>query len=546
MMDYDRAFFARNLRPEFLATAAGQQTLEWVDYRDHIWAAALTGERIERRNFDPSLLIALDTELNYTSKQAGDALGKVNPRTVGAFGIFDDLVSAASWGEDLRAGGLGQPIWAAGAAGAGTAAPGGYLARYLRCYAQWRATSLLSDLMEVPDESGSLTVMIEALSARLLPSRASFWWASRELAQLIARHTPNGVLPQQAVNELADYVDTTAQQAHWWDGNCGAVPLSPAARAVAQLCSYPCGSQAEKPFDDIMVKRDIEVHPFIDVDGVIIPAALQHIFESYHVAIFDALRRTHGNNVDTSELFELVCRDTLARLFTTSTRLFPDRMHVYNRAGKQVGETDFAIAHGPVLLLGEVKSKAAPGQVLMNGKRFNDQITETIEQLDTVIDNLANHEGTLVSNGHTVDTTGISTYLGFAVVLHDYGGGIWNSAVLHQARKGRPGFAILRATDLMLLAHTLRDMSEFIEYLKFRQEFIDHTGMSTDEIDILATFLEDSRRFRHRLSNTADITGLTTLLRPRDVDKTLLNSPTPPASSGQWRATVANLPKVGG
>lgn len=53
MMDYDRAFFARNLRPEFLATAAGQQTLEWVDYRDHIWAAALTGERIERRNFDP-------------------------------------------------------------------------------------------------------------------------------------------------------------------------------------------------------------------------------------------------------------------------------------------------------------------------------------------------------------------------------------------------------------------------------------------------------------------------------------------------------------
>lgn len=143
---------------------------------------------------------------------------------MGAFGIFDDLVSAASWGEDLRAGGLGQPIWAAGAAGAGTAAPGGYLARYLRCYAQWRATSLLSDLMEVPDESGSLTVMIEALSARLLPSRASFWWASRELAQLIARHTPNGVLPQQAVNELADYVDTTAQQAHWWDGNCGAVP----------------------------------------------------------------------------------------------------------------------------------------------------------------------------------------------------------------------------------------------------------------------------------------------------------------------------------
>jgi hypothetical protein len=546
MMEYNRAFFARNLRPEFVASPAGQQILDWIEYLDRIWSATLTGDRIEHRTWDPSLSIALDTELEHVSVQAGDALRKVNPRTVAARGAFDDVVATATWGDDLRAGGLSQPIWAVGTAGAGTAAPGGYLARYLRCYAQWRATHLLPDVARVLNESSALTVMVEARAPRIVPSRASFWWASRELAQLIARHVPDGVLPEAAVNELADYVDAYSEGANRWGGEGGAVTLSPAAQDLARLCSYPCGSLADTPLDDIMFKRGIELYPFIDVDGLIVPAALQNIFECYHVAILDALRRTHKGTVDTGQLFELVCRDTLARLFSTSTRLFPDRMHVYDGAGNQLGETDFAIAHDSVLLLGEVKSKAAPGQVLMNGKRFMDQITETIEQLDTMTDKLTNDEATLVFNGQTVDTTGITKFVGFAVVLHDYGGGIWNSALLQEARQGRPGFAIMRACDLMLLAHTLRDMNELIDYLNFRQEFMDRTGLSCDEIDILAAFLENSRWYRHRFRTTSDDQGLTTLLRPREVDRALLASPVPPASSGPWRATVANLTKIDG
>jgi hypothetical protein len=69
----------------------------------------------------------------------------------------------------------------------------------------------------------------------------------------------------------------------------------------------------------------------------------------------------------------------LARLFSASTTVLPDRMDVYDNAGNQLGEADFAIAHGSVLLLGEVKSNAAPGQVLMSGQRFKDQITDAIK-----------------------------------------------------------------------------------------------------------------------------------------------------------------------
>ncbi|PVB42971.1 hypothetical protein DDJ39_07600 [Mycobacteroides abscessus] len=386
--------------------------------------------------------------------------------------------------------------------------------------------------------------MVGSTGPRLIPTAASFWWASRELATLIARHTPDNILTEADVTELADYVDRTTSTALWRQGQCDIATLSPAARRIAGSCSYGYGSQAGKPFQKMLVQRDIELHPFVDVDGVMIPAALQKIHEGFHVALFHALRKQHKHTVDTAQLFELVCRDTLARLFSQSTTILPDRMHIYDSCGVQLGETDFAIAHGSVLILGEVKSKAAPGEVLMNGERFTDQITETIKQLDKAVDNLTNNGATLVANGQRVDTEGISTFIGIAVVLHDYGGGIWQGKVLHEVRQGRRGFAILRAVDLMLLAHTLRDMDELIDYLSFRQEFMDCYGFSVDEVDILAAFLGNARRYRHFFRQVNLVHKNVIPLPPRDVERELLISPTPPARLGPWRATVANFTKT--
>jgi hypothetical protein len=177
----------------------------------------------------------------------------------------------------------------------------------------------------------------------------------------------------------------------------------------------------------------------------------------------------------------------------------------------------------------------------MNGERFRDQVAEAIKQLDRGIANLKRGVP-LMSNGQIIDTTRFSSFVGIAVVLHDYGGGIWNSRVLEAARGYRPGFAIIRAIDLMLLAHTLRDMDEFIDYLSFRQEFLDCSGCAMDEIDILAAFLENARRYRHLFKDKPDAS--TGFFRARGVDPELLISSIAPRGSGRWRATVANLEKV--
>ncbi|WP_131822599.1 hypothetical protein [Mycobacteroides chelonae] len=540
----DRAFFARNLRPAFVATEDGQRILDWVEYRDRIWAAGGGGEPVERQELDPALIDVLQAEMDLTSSLADSVLRKVNPRSIAELRLFQDLLHDSPWGQDLAAEGLGQSVWAVGAGGAGTAALDGYLTRYLRCYAQWRATHLLADNLKVASPDNFVTVILGSLGQRLLRTRCNFWWATRELALLIARHTPPHILPEDAVTELAEYVDIYAQTTLWANGLGDRIPLSPAAQDVARRCSVTRGSLVDKPFRDMMVMRDAELYPFIDAEGVLVPAALQYILDGFHVSLFHTVSTQYADTVDCGGLWELVCRDALSNLFTPSTRLLPDRMNIYSDSGAQISETDFAIAHNSVLLLGEVKSKAAPGQVVKYSERFNSQITETFEKLDKRVRALTSEGATLRANGAVVDTSDISTFIGIGVVFHDYGGAIWDAKILRQAQKGKPGFAILRAIDLVMLAHTLRDMTEFLDYVAFRQEFMDCNGVAVDEIDIVAAYLENSRGYRHMFRNANKGSNDVNRVYAREVPRELLNSPHPPEKIGPWRATVANFAKI--
>lgn len=72
------------------------------------------------------------------------------------------------------------------------------------------------------------------LSHRLIRTRTDFWWATRKLAHR-PPHTPH-ILTEEAVTELAEYIDVYAQMTPWVEGLADCVVVSPA--AVRTLPGY--------------------------------------------------------------------------------------------------------------------------------------------------------------------------------------------------------------------------------------------------------------------------------------------------------------------
>jgi hypothetical protein len=561
MFAQTRDVYAANLRNNFVQSKAGSLVLSV--FNPNLWLSTTSNGEIRPPVdcYPFELAIAeLEHERQRTEMYARRALKRVNPATIRFPQAFDRSMKQTYRFEHLRTAGISRLMWAVGTAGGGNSAPGENLTEFLELAAQWSVTELILEQLVAFHSGAAGSIVWVSTLARSHNCRTMFRWASLDICRSLLRHAKLDELPESTIDELVSYITATNT---WMPTNISSVPtLSRGLEKLAADCSISLGAYAGTPLDDLFYATrttaesglhaagDADTHPFIRDGGLYIPGSISTFYRTLHLMVLSFLSRTIGQN-GASKLFELACADTLKPLAKRDDEFVGADATVAapNGQGKANSkwQTDFIACKGSALIiLGEVKGKLFPPHYRNAKNGYSRDMFQTHKQLGERIEAMA--QGAVVSvEGRTFSARFFDEVKSIGVVLHDYGGGVWDADHLDRARGIYMKQPILTVIDLALLGRTLGSINELNDYLLFRQEILSGPHqVALEELDILAAFLEgsdgylsDIREKQHKGKPHTNI-----YLRPRYVPETLQRSNHAADDRDEWRHHLANMQKI--
>ncbi|SIM22754.1 Uncharacterised protein [Mycobacteroides abscessus subsp. abscessus] len=492
-------------------------------------------------------------ELLRTEMYARRTLGRVNPAAICYPESFRQVTQETSYGRFLFNAGFARLFWAVGAAGGGKGQLGEHLDTFLVRAAQWTVTELLAQRVHRLLDGEFHSITASSANSRIVHMQSRLWWASSIVCRSLVRHAGIGSLPESIVDELVAYIETsnTMGMRDSWPEPV----VSDETRQVIDACTIPAGVLAGQPLGALFYSRnnlslneggvtsvDFETHPFISVDGTIVPASLTVLRGFLHAMILPFLVRKIGDKA--AVCFEKVSCDLLGRIFTQpGCEILHDPKIV---SGGSELQTDLIARERSTIIVGEAKSSRDSPRPGDTRHRYIEHVGYALEQINERIE--AIESGALIRSGRRMtDTSTLTDIRGLGIVSHSYGGAIWNSSQLAAASRTGPKRPVITLHDLALITHTLRDPAELRAYLDFRGWLFDvPNAEALEELDILAVFLERADEYM-AIQNERRASlpkSIWTLVPPRIVPPNIEYQMTPPAQLNSWRRTLAGLQTI--
>lgn len=537
----------------FLQTPAGKAVVRQTELFDARVRANCAGDP---PRFDDEItsevLDAIKAEVARLDDAVQETLAKMNPRTgVRMIGDLAQDVAQAPRGWFAREIGVGKLAWIAMVAGGGTAVPGGYLVRYVERATQWIATTSMcegaeirSPHVETPDDAEGIV-----LAALQRASRIQFRWNSMMVARsILETGMPDGEGARiaDALEQYIDLLDSGALDAN-------PRPLSGPLRRFAGVCSIAAGARHSVRFEDLFASIEPTLFPFVRFEDGFAPAALSTLMFDLHLTAHWFLKATLGEK-PAADAVETVCQRLLEGACGPDFETLPRGTHV-DESGRDI---DFGALSSTHLIIGEAKARTQRNNPRGVVSAFTTQISQdpekpvenaktiAIEQVEFRLDHLKAGKPFLVAGSDQKVYAEGRELVGIVVSLHDYGGltkavppSQWSTRVATTS-----DVPVIELGDFAVLAWTLKDGVELAHYLRFRQGLLRHGVQFSDEIDMLAAYLDDGEFSPHLPESQNPAALRIPQLRQRVASNDVTNAQVPPLDHTRWRRTIAKLQRL--
>jgi len=376
-----------------------------------------------------------------------------------------------------------------------------------------------------------LTAMDQGL---LLGARSHVAWGAAQVAAYIA-DLSDGTVPSQSLRALLSSVHRVASEPGWMQGN--PAPMPDSARTVAERMSVDAGAYASAEFSALNAARTAALKPFVQFDEALLPANLEGATVDIHVPVLDLARSARTSN-ESAALMEHVCARVLEQCPGLTTRV--GDVYLHSTATEETAEVDvFASDRASRHFLdAEVKAHYEDRDIPTTPKLYKAGFRGSLSQL-------AERRRVFLGGAYATvrgERQALSpraSFVGLAVLLHDYSGLIWRPQVLGEQRDAN----LLTMADLAVITSTLRDDDEFFEYLEYRELLFGRgSGFAHDEVDVLCHFLEsDSTALRRHLREMPERTAY--MVPAREMPSSLTTHMHPPPRE-EFRRQLLTLPRV--
>lgn len=438
------------------------------------------GEFVQARA--PELKGFLATAVARYADRATDALTEVDPRLLTNFAYVEAASRGVRGVNLLPEQGWRRETWTVAAGGGGTRKSTRALRAMMQATLDFRMAALAQGWLGL---DGPVSAQDHDY---LIAGRGRFAWVSRRVAQLILA---NSGLPEKLHDDLEalwSYTNQICNGPQWMTGRCQSVPLSPGARALASELAIEPGSLAGKSYVELLTTRRSETHPYVLIDGIVLPARGDAAMLKLESAVFAFVRRRTDTR-NSGLALEGAVRDVLAMV--PGLEVQPEPVYITVNAQNH-GETDvFATAPRGRAILGEVKAHVTVEGQATTDKSYSEGIGHLAEQLRKRREAYAAGEAVRLLDGTVINRRRSGEPLTLGATLHEYSGAPWRSPIFTGTTQAAPtDVPVFPVVDLQLIAAVMHDADDLCAYLETRQRvFSQGMAGAGDELDILCWYL---------------------------------------------------------
>ncbi|WP_402844264.1 hypothetical protein [Microbacterium sp. GXS0129] len=524
-----------HLPPEFVRAPVARVAKEAIFARERLLRTPNAHLQRLPAALDPELMRDVERELSgwvdRADQRATEHLGVVSPKNVLNLVFFYAAVSKLRGSPNPIEVPLKRWLWVVAAGGAGTKLGHG-IVEFLQAAQDWRNLLTLQHSLR-PVDSFDVAALSPLDHDVLTGVRTRFGWSAAEVArQIVLAAEPR--IARGEFESLVDYLDELAHSSNWFRGAPETMPGP--ARALAAKMAIRAGEYHGRSFSSLSMMRGSVTHPFVNVDGTIIPANLEAATTRLHLPVLE-LARADLRPKQSAALVEDIVGRILARCDGVRVHGGDARIAI---SPTDIGEldilaTDRSCTH---VLNVEVKAHYEGQDVPTTAKGHANGIGGVQRQLARRKKAFAGGESVTIG-GTPLALSKDARFIGLAVLLHEYSGLIWRPERLGE----RLGANMITIADLAVVTTALNDDRELFSYLDFRDDLLgDGRGYASDETDILALFLSHSRATLQRMLRKRPRKSVA-MVPSREVPSDLVTSMRAPTRE-KVRTMLRDLPLV--
>lgn len=464
---------------------------------------------------------------------ATEILREISPRTTLNLAFFESACHRLRGRPDISDIPLRRWVWIVAAGGGAPARrPGGGLAEFLQAAQDHRNICLVLETLR-PVRRPTPDYLTAMDHDHLIGSRIRLGWTAAKVAGAISNVVPE-ILPRLGLDGLIEFVGGMALGQEWMVGETRDLPSE--ARQLANALSIEPGALVGQRYSALLGSLEATRRPFVEIDGIVLPAGLEGATSRLHIALIDYVRRWLKPN-EAAEVLEKVCRILLADCPGMHALWGDLGVRISDQNPGQIDAVGVSASRQNLLAL-ELKSHFERGVLPTTADSFIRGLGKADQQLE---DRRQAFEGgaALTYRGEPISVRPGATFYGLTVVIHDYSGLIWRPLMPGEGLR----FNAVTIADLALLVSVVESDVELFQYLDLRGRVLSSgMGACSDEVDLLSLFLE--RGYEDLISRLpAAAERQMIVIPPRDAPDSFLQGMQQPSRKDLRRA-VAGLPRL--
>jgi hypothetical protein len=267
------------------------------------------------------------------------------------------------------------------------------------------------------------------------------------------------------------------------------------ARLLKWLTAQPARNELAD-FEKRLLSTDPDTEPLAMIGGMLQPVNAGAWYFNREIAVLAALRDHIGSH-EQGKAYEAALVHVVKAVGPPDVTASSDR-HIGppGKTGKKGHEVDLVISGEDLLIVGEAKAKIAASQARGVASSYEDQLLESVRQIQVRLGALEAGQVVLGSPPAAVD---VSHRWGLCVPLHDYGGTAWRADALARFFTSSP-CAVMPAHGFALAMSCLRNAGEVSGYLRMRLSLSNGLVAGLDELEPLLGWIHGDYSWPHLLS----------------------------------------------
>lgn len=376
----------------------------------------------------------------------------------------------------------------------------------------------------------------------LVTSHIRLGWGAVEVARELVSAAPPSV-DVAGFEGLIDYIETVSHAEYWMVGELHRIERSSEDQQLSRAMALAPGVLKGWTFVDLNSTRRADEYPFIVVEDIHVPASLESLTTRAHIPILNYVRRGLSPK-SSADLFERSCAELLKKVPGMLVRTGDLTINV---SDTDPGEIDVIATNssGTRVLFLEAKGQFERDLIPTTQDSFRQGVDKLHRQLARRL--AAFRSGRPIQQyGEPIPLRPEAEAVGIGITVHDYSGSLWRPSALGHPYAASSAHGVLTISDLALIVHLVRSDSEFFEYLSLREMlFANGAGVSCDEIDIVAIFLERGYATLNEQLSRGPLKKRMVFVPPRDAPSDLTSTIRTPTRD-EARRLIADLPRVSG